>query len=153
MINSIANFFSAKLGRGKVSFSKKIKNNIKSAVKFINDFEDTVCGIAAENNYDYVICGHIHHPEIKTIETKNGKVTYMNSGDWIENLTSLEYTHGNWIIYNYFEDPVAQAIDISKKKQNKETAKTLMASLMMELNMRPKMQEAGNSISDVIEAA
>ncbi len=153
MINSIANFFSSKLGGDKVSFSKKIKNNIKSAVKFINDFEDTVCGIAAENNYDYVICGHIHHPEIKTIETKNGKVTYMNSGDWIENLTSLEYTHGNWIIYNYFEDPVAQAIDISKKKQNKETAKTLMASLMMELNMRPKMQEAGNSISDVIEAA
>ena len=153
MINSIANFFSSKLGGGKVSFSKKIKNNIKSAVKFINDFEDTVCGIAAENNYDYVICGHIHHPEIKTIETKNGKVTYMNSGDWIENLTSLEYTNGKWIIYNYFEDPVAQAIDISKKKQNKETAKTLMASLMMELNMRPKMQEVGNSISDVIEAA
>jgi len=59
----------------------------------------------------------------------------MNSGDWIENLTSLEYTAGQWSVYNYFEDPVAQAVDIDKKKQTKESAKAMMASLMMELNI------------------
>ena len=142
------------MGKGKVSISKKIKNSVKSAVKFINDFEDTVCEIAAENNYDYVICGHIHHPEIKEVNTKKGNVIYMNSGDWIENLTALEYADGKWSIYNYFDDPLAQAIDINKKKQSKETAKTLMASLMMELNMRPKTTNmAEEELPDVIEAA
>jgi UDP-2,3-diacylglucosamine pyrophosphatase LpxH len=153
LINGFVNFISKKMGRGKVSFSKKVKNSVKSAVKFINDFETTVCDIAAENNYDFVICGHIHHPEIKDMTTGNGNVVYMNSGDWIENLTSLEYAGGSWSIYSYAADPVAQAIDINKKKQSKETAKTLMASLMMELNMRPKTPGFEAEVSDAIEAA
>ena len=155
LINSLVNFISQKMGRGKVSISKRVKNSVKSAVKFINDFEETVCDIAAENNYDYVICGHIHHPEIKEISGKNGNVIYMNSGDWIENLTALEYSNSKWSIYNYFEDPVAQAIDINKKKQTKETAKTLMASLMMELNMKPRGEGMGmvEEIDEATEAA
>jgi UDP-2,3-diacylglucosamine pyrophosphatase LpxH len=135
LINRMVNYFSQKMGRGKISLSKKVKNSVKSAVKFINNFEDTVCNIAAENHYDYVICGHIHHPEIKNVQTKHGTVTYMNSGDWIENLTALEYANGGWSIYNYMQDPVAQAIDVDKKKQKKESAKAMMASLMVELNM------------------
>jgi len=136
LINRFVNFISLKLGSGKVSLSKKIKNGVKGAVKFINKFESTVCEIAAENKYKYVICGHIHQPEIRTVVTENGAVIYMNSGDWIENLTSLEYTDGKWSIYKYFEDEVAQAIDINKKKQSKETPKQLMATLMQELNMK-----------------
>jgi UDP-2,3-diacylglucosamine pyrophosphatase LpxH len=135
LINRFVNFFSEKMGQGKVSLSKNVKNSVKGAVKFINKFEDTVCSIAAENKYDYVICGHIHQPEIREMETPNGKVTYMNSGDWIENLTALEYTAGAWSIYSYLNDPVAQAVDIDKKKQTKESAKALMASLMLELNI------------------
>lgn len=140
-INSIVNFFLEKTGRGKISFSKKVKNSVKSAVKFINSFEDTVCSIAAENQYDYVICGHIHHPDIKIVETPKGTVTYMNSGDWIENLTALEYTAGNWSIYNYNEDPVAQAVDIDNKKKSKESAKAMMASLMLELNINNSLDK------------
>ncbi len=136
LINRFVNFISQKLGRGKLSFSKKVKNTVKSAVKFINDFEVTVCDIAAENDYDYVVCGHIHQPEIKDVKTKSKTVTYMNSGDWIENLTALEYTDGKWSIYNYATDTVAQAIDINKKSQKKESAKEMMASLMQELNMK-----------------
>ncbi|MBS1779101.1 MAG: UDP-2,3-diacylglucosamine diphosphatase [Bacteroidetes bacterium] len=136
LINRFVNFISEKLGRGKVSLSKKIKNSVKGAVKFINNFESTVCNIAAENRYKYVICGHIHHPEIKTVVTENGAVVYMNSGDWIENLTALEYNDNKWSIYHYAEDELAQAIDINKKKQPKETSKELMASLMQELNVR-----------------
>jgi len=153
LINSFVNFISQKLGRGKLSFSKKIKNSVKGAVKFINKFEDTVCEIAAENNYDYVICGHIHHPEIKEMNTKNGTVTYMNSGDWIENLTSLEYNDGKWRVYSYAEDLVAQSIDINKKKGEKESAKALMASLMQELNMRPNFPGSLDNMQDSIEAA
>jgi UDP-2,3-diacylglucosamine pyrophosphatase LpxH len=137
LINRFVNYLSLKMGRGKISLSKKVKNTVKGAVKFVNKLEDTVCNIAAENKYDYVICGHIHHPEIKEVNTPHGPITYMNSGDWIENLTALEYNDAKWTLYNYSEDLVAQAIDIDKKKQNKETAKTLMANLMMELNMKP----------------
>ena len=139
LINRMVNYVSMNMGRGKISLSKKVKNSVKGAVKFINDFEDTVCDIAAENNYDYVICGHIHHPEIKGVDTKHGHVTYMNSGDWIENLTSLEYNDGKWGVYSFNEDPVARTIDINKKKASKESAKTLMASLMLEMNIKPGM--------------
>jgi UDP-2,3-diacylglucosamine pyrophosphatase LpxH len=45
--------------------------------------------IAIDNGYDVVVNGHIHLPVIKEIETENGNVTYMNSGDWVENMTAL----------------------------------------------------------------
>ncbi len=104
LLNRAVNFFSIKLGYGKLSMSKKIKNSVKSAVKFINNFEKIAADIAIENGYDYVICGHIHQPEIKEIATENGSVTYLNSGDWIENLTALEYCKGSWKLYRYEED-------------------------------------------------
>ncbi len=137
LINRFVNFFSEKMGRGKISLSKKVKNSVKGAVKFINKFEATVCEIAASNQYKYVICGHIHQPEISTVVTEHGSVIYMNSGDWIENLTGLEYNDGKWSIYRYADDPVAQAIEIKKKKHKgeAESPKELMASLLQELNM------------------
>lgn len=144
LINRFVNFISAKMGRGKVSLSKKIKNSVKGAVKFINQFESTVCDIAAENEYKYVICGHIHHPEIRTIVTENGPVVYMNSGDWIENLTALEYNDSKWSIYKYADDEKAQAVEINKKKQVKESPKELMASLLLELNMNAAKQPGTN---------
>lgn len=104
LINRAVNFCYKKIGRGPVSMSKKIKNGVKSAVKFINNFERTATDIAIENKYDYVICGHIHHPEIKTIENANGSVIYLNSGDWVENLTALEYYKGKWSLYRYEDD-------------------------------------------------
>lgn len=138
LINRCVNFFSEKLGSGKVSLSKKIKDTVKGAVKFINKFETTVCDIAADNQFSYVICGHIHHPEIRTVTTEKGNVVYMNSGDWIENLTSLEYNEGAWSIYKYSEDTVAQAIDINKKKF-KESPKEMMANLLTELSIKGNM--------------
>ena len=90
-----------------MSFSKKIKNSVKKAVKWIGDFEQTAADLAIEKKYDYVICGHIHQPQNKVIKNEFGKVTYLNSGDWIENLTSLEFDNNEWKIYQY--DPHAFA--------------------------------------------
>ncbi|MEY3343156.1 MAG: hypothetical protein RL090_840 [Bacteroidota bacterium] len=100
-INAACNWILTWMGREKVSLSKKIKNSVKQAVKFINDFEDTVADIAIEHGYHQVICGHIHHPEIKEMHKGKGQVTYLNSGDWVENLTALEYHHGTWSIFRY----------------------------------------------------
>ncbi len=104
LLNRGINFLSKKLGRGPISMSKKIKNGVKTAVKFINNFEVTAAEIAIENGYEYVVCGHIHQPEIREIATEKGKVTYLNSGDWIENLTALEYNRGKWRLYSYYDD-------------------------------------------------
>jgi len=104
ILNTAVNFISKKFGKGSVSMSKKIKNSVKSAIKFINNFEQTAADIAIENKYDYVICGHIHQPEIKNIKTSKGDVVYLNSGDWIENLTALECINGKWSLYHYEND-------------------------------------------------
>ncbi len=101
LLNSFTNFLLRLMGREKYSFSKKIKNSVKGAVKFMNDFEMTAAEIAIDNDYQYVICGHIHTPEMKEIATENGKVVYLNSGDWVESLTALEYSNNTWEIYKY----------------------------------------------------
>ena len=104
IINRFANFISEKIfKKGKLSLSKKIKNSVKSAVKFINSFEQIAADIAISNHYDYVVCGHIHQPEMREMENAQGKVMYLNSGDWIENLTALEYHNGTWEIYRFDE--------------------------------------------------
>src|SRR3546814_18557676 len=87
-----------------MSFSRKIKSSVKSAVKFMSDFEATAASIAIENGYDYVICGHIHQPVIRTIHTDKGSITYLNSGDWVESLSALEYNNGKWELYDYREE-------------------------------------------------
>lgn len=101
LINAFCNWVLTRFGRDKISLSKNIKNSVKKAVKFINDFEKTTADIAISNGYEYVLCGHIHHPEIKTITTDKGSVQYLNSGDWIENLTALEYCNNEWSLYHY----------------------------------------------------
>ena len=78
-----------------------IKDSVKKAVSFISDFETTAAEIAIQKKYSYVVCGHIHKPQMKEIENEHGKVLYLNSGDWIENLTALEYNDGKWEIFNY----------------------------------------------------
>ncbi|MCL7753119.1 UDP-2,3-diacylglucosamine diphosphatase [Polaribacter sp. Z022] len=123
LINTFINWISSLFGKGKLSLSKKIKNSVKSAVKFINNFELIASDIAIENNYDYVICGHIHQPEIREIENNKGKTVYLNSGDWIENLTSLEYSNKKWRLYEYSKDKLAQKNEEHQKKQKSNSLK------------------------------
>jgi UDP-2,3-diacylglucosamine pyrophosphatase LpxH len=101
LLNRSVNLFLEQIGREKYSFSKKIKESVKSALKHINDFEQTVANIAIEEGYHYIVCGHIHEPVIKEIKNNKGAVTYLNSGDWVENLTSLEFVEGEWTINRF----------------------------------------------------
>jgi UDP-2,3-diacylglucosamine pyrophosphatase LpxH len=130
LINAVVNWFLRCMGREKISLSKRVKDSVKSAVKFINHFEKTAADIAIDNGYDYVICGHIHQPDIRTISTDKGQVTYLNSGDWVENLTSLEYDGNNWRIYRYADDQFAQSMKLPKriveKLNNEEIFKDLV---------------------------
>lgn len=101
LFNRFINWILNKLGKEPYSFSRKIKASVKKAVKHISDFENTATELAIEKGYKYVICGHIHEPKILRKENKNGSVLYLNSGDWVENLTALEYKKKRWKLYRY----------------------------------------------------
>ena len=71
------------------SLSKYIKDNVKSSVNFINDFEKVLTEHAKHKNYDGIICGHIHKAEQRDI---NG-IEYKNCGDWVESCTAIVEKH------------------------------------------------------------
>lgn len=101
LLNSAINFALEKMGRERLSLSKTVKNKVKEAVKFINKFEETAVSIAARNNYQHVVCGHIHHPNIEKYNIDGKELYYLNSGDWVESLTALEYNNKKWSIYEH----------------------------------------------------
>lgn len=106
------------MGKEKMSFSKTVKNSVKIAVKWIGDFEKVASHIAIEKGFDYVVCGHIHSPQIKNYETEKGKTMYLNSGDWIENLTSLEYRKKKWKIHQFLPEDVDDNDDVIVENQS-----------------------------------
>jgi UDP-2,3-diacylglucosamine pyrophosphatase LpxH len=103
-INRGINALRRLLGFAPVSFAARIKKSVKGAVQYVSNFENTAIELAAEKGYDYVLCGHIHRPQMRQVVGSNGhKVTYLNSGDWVENLTALEFRGGDWRLYRYDE--------------------------------------------------
>ncbi len=122
LLNRLVNKVRLRLGYSRMSFARKIKFGVKKAVKFISDFENTAIELAGEQDYDYVICGHIHIPQMRQVVTRSGKtVTYLNSGDWVESLTALEYSGGKWSIYEYKEsDYKAVGPDLQVRQTEEE---------------------------------
>ena len=131
-LNALVNKILCHIGKEKLSFSKTIKNRVKAAVSFIGAFEQTVADIAIHNNYDYVVCGHIHQPCIKDFSSEKGKTTYLNSGDWIENMTALEYHKKHWS-HNEYKAHKLQ-IDPLEEFEHKN-AKALFSDLVLEMNL------------------
>ncbi|MBS4066226.1 MAG: UDP-2,3-diacylglucosamine diphosphatase [Chitinophagaceae bacterium] len=123
LLNRFINYFLRLAGKEKMSLSKKVKASVKQAVSWIGNFEQTAAELAISKKYDYVICGHIHQPQVRTVETQEGKVVYMNSGDWVENLTALEYNQHEWTVYHY--DPKTFAAANQELTNKKTTAPTL----------------------------
>ena len=108
LINRFVNNILMLLGRDKMSFAGRVKQSIKVAVKWVNDFENLAVNLAIKEGYDVVCCGHIHKPQIKDIKKDNNIITYLNSGDWIENNTALEYYNGQWSLYQHGIDGTNQ---------------------------------------------
>lgn len=120
-INKITGFF----GAPPIFFATLIKMGIKKVVKFISDFEDKAIDAAKSNGYDVVACGHIHRP---AIAEKKG-IIYLNSGDWIENLTALEYNNGKWTLFKYNPNDFT---DANIKEKTKPTDEDALMSLSQE---------------------
>lgn len=137
MINSFANWISESVfNKGKLSFSKKLKNRVKSAVKFINSFEQTAADIGISNNYQYVICGHIHHPEMRLIELEQGRIIYLNSGDWIENLSALEYHNGNWTLFRFDDSERVAMLNVQEEEADEMNIRHLFNQMLTEFKLK-----------------
>jgi UDP-2,3-diacylglucosamine pyrophosphatase LpxH len=102
IINKMVNFFLELMGKEKTSFSNDVKFATKRSIKKLHDYAVTGAELGAEKGYHVVANGHSHIPEIKEIVTPHGKVLYLNSGDWVENMTALEY-NGEWKLV-WFKD-------------------------------------------------
>jgi UDP-2,3-diacylglucosamine pyrophosphatase LpxH len=71
------------------SLSAYLKNTVKESVNFIGDYEETLCDYVKGKKLDGIICGHIHHANIRDISG----IRYMNCGDWVESCTALVENH------------------------------------------------------------
>ena len=118
VMNRWFNTLRRKLGYPYWSLSQWLKRQVKEAVKAIDRFETAVAGEARDRGFDGVICGHIHHAEMREIDG----VTYLNLGDWVESCTALVEHHDgrleliDWAAVNslsFFTAPAARATQVA----------------------------------------
>jgi UDP-2,3-diacylglucosamine pyrophosphatase LpxH len=117
-LNSQFNAVRRKLRLGYWSLSKYLKYKVKKASDFLFQFERNLATYCKKRGYDGVICGHIHHAEIKEIDG----VVYMNDGDWVESMTALvEHHDGRWEIVTWTKETDNVVVDntSSEHKQSK----------------------------------
>jgi len=88
-VNRLYNRWRAWRGREYFSLSKAVKAKVKSAVSFVDRYEDLLQDLALSRKCHGIICGHIHTPADKQV----GAVHYLNSGDWVESLTAIIEHH------------------------------------------------------------
>lgn len=97
-LNTNLNYLRRKLGFSYWSLSAYLKHKVKNAVEFISNYEHAVVAEARRQQADGVICGHIHHAEIREIDG----IIYCNDGDWVESCTALvEHLDGRFEIIDW----------------------------------------------------
>ena len=88
-LNRHFNSLRARLGLPYWSLSAYLKHKVKKAVNYVSDFEGAVAAEARRRGYDGVVCGHIHHAEIRDVDG----TLYCNDGDWVESRSALVEHH------------------------------------------------------------
>lgn len=105
-LNRWLNHWRARYGYGYWSLSAYLKHKVKSAVNFISDFEEAIARECVKQGFHGVVCGHIHHAEIRKV----GEIDYLNCGDWVESCTALiEHWDGQIELYRLADDQARQA--------------------------------------------
>lgn len=120
-LNGKFNWLRHKMGFGYWSLSQFLKHRVKKAVDFMFKFEENLANYCKKRGFDGVICGHIHHAEIKQI---NG-VAYMNDGDWVESCTALvEHYNGRWEIITWTKEKDDVVIDTNSSSREQSSGRS-----------------------------
>jgi UDP-2,3-diacylglucosamine pyrophosphatase LpxH len=99
-LNTYVNHARRRLGFGYWSLSAYLKNKVKNAVQFVDDYERAIAEEARRRCVDGVVCGHIHKAEMRRI----GDILYINDGDWVESCTALvEHMDGRLELLHWAE--------------------------------------------------
>ena len=110
-LNRWFNHLRARFGFSYWSLSQYLKHKVKKAVHFVDNFEQALANEAKKRGLDGVICGHIHHAEIRTIDG----IEYCNDGDWVESLSALVEMPNGELKIIYWQKKYAEAhAEISK---------------------------------------
>lgn len=113
-LNKRYNNYRRSQGKPYYSLSQKVKKSIKLAVNYVSDYEENLAEMARSKGCDGIICGHIHQPAIKQLN----EITYMNSGDWVENMSALtEDFEGNWDMLFYAVQNTQSEVDFQKGEE------------------------------------
>lgn len=97
--------------------AKKLKSFSKKISKTVIDFEAKAIDEAINRGFDSMVCGHVHRPQKRRITNKNGQILYLNSGDWVENLSALEYNEGKWKVIRFLKTAFQKEGQKQKDKQ------------------------------------
>jgi UDP-2,3-diacylglucosamine pyrophosphatase LpxH len=120
-LNHIVNRFRNLFNLDYWSLAAFLKHKVKNAVSYIGSFEDALAHHAREEEVDGVVCGHIHHAEIREIEG----VLYCNDGDWVESCTAMfEHPDGQLELIRWVEVEAQQAQLAEQAQRSTETAST-----------------------------
>ena len=118
-LNRHLNTWRARLGLPYWSLSKYLKLKVKRAVSYLDDFENAVAREARKRGLQGVVCGHIHHAELRDIDG----ILYANDGDWVESLTALaEHADGRLEILPWAEEMSAAKKSIAKEVHGKSVS-------------------------------
>ncbi len=134
--NWVGTAFRKLAGRRKWSLATEVKTNPQAAEAYVEHFERAASRLAKSKGCDHVICAHIHQPKIEQRQLNGEVVHYLNAGDWVDNLTALEYRFGKWKLYQYDADdypepsrllrpPLAKP-DKGSRKMEEELMRTLV---------------------------
>ena len=114
-LNSRLNSLRARLGLPYRSLSKYLKQKVKRAVSYVGDFEAAVAREAKARGVQGVVCGHIHHAELRMIDG----ILYANDGDWVESLTALaEHPDGRLEIIEWAHEMIGPGPAVTEMSQN-----------------------------------
>jgi len=116
-VNRFYNRYRAWRGKEYFSLSKRVKASVKSAVAFVDRYEQLLQDLARLRKCDGIICGHIHSPEDKRV----GDIHYLNSGDWVESLTAIIEHHDGRMELVKYEDFIA---GLEKQRAGDESGMT-----------------------------
>lgn len=98
-LDSLVNRARTWLGYDRVSLLAQVKERLPIAASHIARYEAACAAYALARGCTAVVCGHIHLPRMREIMVGEVSVQYLNSGDWVEHCTALEY-HGGWSVHH-----------------------------------------------------